>query len=70
MNDQDIMTSYVLDHLINNVSKVLKTTSEIFDENNWTNGFDQVWLTSYHRYNKRSDYDDKVFLFSKKFLPR
>jgi len=69
MNDQDILTPYVMKHLKNNVTDKLKV-NETFDSNNWTDGYEQVWFNSYHKYNKRSDYDDKVFIFSKKFLPR
>jgi len=70
INDQDISTPYIMDHLKSNIITILKNTSKTFDKNDWTNGFEQAWFDSYHLYNNRSDYDDNVFIFSKKFLPR
>ena len=69
MADHDIFMPYIIKYLKLLVKFNLKS-SENFDSNNWSSGFEGVWLKSYHKYNGRSGYDKEVVTNSKIFLPK
>ena len=69
MADQDIFMPYVMKFLKYGVKRKL-SSDESFDSNNWANGFEQVWLDSYHIYNQRPSYNSEVLTNSTYFLPR
>ena len=70
MNDQDILTTYVLRHLKNNMVDILKKHSKNFNDNNWNSGYEEEWFNSYHAYNGRPGYASDILMYSNKFLPK
>ncbi|MBL1212893.1 MAG: hypothetical protein HND52_06010 [Ignavibacteriae bacterium] len=70
LSDHEIAKEYVMNHLLQNVNIKLRGKNESYSDNDWTDGFEKIWLESYRLYNGADDYAESIIRNSKKFSPK